>query len=453
MYGKLQPWRGLQRKPLGVSRPATAADANAYMPPPLVEPVIWRPKQRGYVDIFTNVAVIAAAAIVIRDPLYVNQPWKKWHQFDQTTNYAVRTTATPAQIATPVDQQATRPRWQQPEISPNLAAQIAAPASQVLCYADPLPWKARPQQPDIAPNLAAPSQQSFQRVLAEPPTTRIKVQPPDLSPNLAINVQVAAQLNASPEPILSRRYQQQIDLHPNLAITAQVNYLSTWIEVAQPARKWPLLDCYPNIAVNVLAQAPRVVPTPVEPIFTPRYSPQVDVYRDNAVHVATQAPYVPPLPIEPQLAIRYAPQVVEFPNLVISVPYTAPIVPPDVTQQPAGRKTRRRLEVEIDGQVFPVESVDEAYALLDRAREMATQRAEIVADEVVRRKLADKPPVNKPIRVPVPQLHTDNQELVEIVIRTRHAIARIYREQAMLAEIRLRMEQDDDDEDAILLLL
>lgn len=123
--------------------------------------------------------------------------------------------------------------------------------------------------------------------------------------------------------------------------------------------------------------------------------------------------------------------------------------------KPAGRASKRRLQVEIDGQVFPVESIDQAIALLERARELALKRAEVVAEQVVREKLTDKPPANKPIRVPVPQLHTDSQELVDIVIRTRHAIARIYREQAMLAEIRLRMElqmRDEDEEDILLLL-
>lgn len=124
--------------------------------------------------------------------------------------------------------------------------------------------------------------------------------------------------------------------------------------------------------------------------------------------------------------------------------------------QDAGRKThKKRLEVEIDGRVFPVESVDAAYALLDRARELAAKQAAVVAEQVVQRKLANNPPVGKPIRVPVPQLHTDNQELLDIVIRTRHSIARLYREQAMLAEIRLRlqMQQDQDDEDDLLILL
>lgn len=127
---------------------------------------------------------------------------------------------------------------------------------------------------------------------------------------------------------------------------------------------------------------------------------------------------------------------------------------PDTTQQPAGHK-KRRYEVEIDGQVFEVQSVDEAVQLLTQAKALAVKRAPVVAEEVVRRKLADKPPVNKPIRVPVPQLHTANEELVDIVIRARHSIAKIYREQALAAEIRLRLqlaEQDYDEEDLLFLL-
>lgn len=123
--------------------------------------------------------------------------------------------------------------------------------------------------------------------------------------------------------------------------------------------------------------------------------------------------------------------------------------------KPAGRKGKRRFVVEIDGQTFPVESIQQAQALLDQAREIALKRAKVVADAVVRQKIQDKPPTGKPIRVPVPQLHTDNQELVDIVIRARHSIAKIYREQALAAEIRIRLELqelENDDDDLMLFL-
>lgn len=126
----------------------------------------------------------------------------------------------------------------------------------------------------------------------------------------------------------------------------------------------------------------------------------------------------------------------------------------DLSNQGAGRK--RRYEVEIDGQVFPVESIQQAQALLDRARELALKRAEVIADEIVQRKLADKPPEGKPIRVPVPQIHTADKELVDIVVRARHSIAKVYREQALAAEIRLRLQLQqiaDDEEDLETLLL
>lgn len=126
-------------------------------------------------------------------------------------------------------------------------------------------------------------------------------------------------------------------------------------------------------------------------------------------------------------------------------------------QQPAGssRKQRRRYEVEIDGQVFPVESIDQARALLERARELATKQAASVAESVVRTRLTSKAPERKPIRVPVPQISTPDAALANIVIATRHSIARIYREQAMVAEIRMRMQQmerEQDEEDVLLLL-
>jgi hypothetical protein len=51
------------------------------------------------------------------------------------------------------------------------------------------------------------------------------------------------------------------------------------------------------------------------------------------------------------------------------------------TNTGAGRSRKRRYEVEIDGQIFPVESVDHARALLEQARELALQKAPQVAGQ------------------------------------------------------------------------
>jgi hypothetical protein len=126
------------------------------------------------------------------------------------------------------------------------------------------------------------------------------------------------------------------------------------------------------------------------------------------------------------------------------------------TNTGAGRSRKRRYEVEIDGQIFPVESVDHARALLEQARELALQKAPQVAQAVVEKRLHSKAPEGKPIRVPAPQLHTASDELAAIVIKARHDIARIYRQASLEAELRLRLreqENHDSDEDDIILLL
>ena len=130
--------------------------------------------------------------------------------------------------------------------------------------------------------------------------------------------------------------------------------------------------------------------------------------------------------------------------------------PPDIDPypKPAGRK-RRRLEVEIDGQVFEVESLDHAQALLDRAKAIALAKAAEIVEPIVEKRMASMPPKGRPIRVPAPQISTHSDELVSMVVRFRHEIAKIYRQAALDAEIRLRLQlqEIDDDDETILLLL
>jgi hypothetical protein len=139
---------------------------------------------------------------------------------------------------------------------------------------------------------------------------------------------------------------------------------------------------------------------------------------------------------------------------------TGPAPEPDTSSSSgAGRSRRRRYEVEIDGQIFPVESVDHARALLEQARELALQKAPQVAQAVVEKRLHSKAPEGKPIRVAAPKISTPNDELAGLVIRMRHEIARIYRQQALESELRMRIsmqmrrQNDDDDEDILSLLL
>jgi hypothetical protein len=133
-----------------------------------------------------------------------------------------------------------------------------------------------------------------------------------------------------------------------------------------------------------------------------------------------------------------------------------PPTPEEVTQTPAGRsKRKRRYEVEIDGQIFPVESPEHARALLEQAKELALKQAPQKAEAVVAQRIKAKAPEGKPIRVPVPQIYTPDPELISLVSRARIDINKMYRDAALAAEIalRLKMQEIDDDDDEILMLL
>lgn len=569
----------------------TGGITRSYVPPAPIEPVAWKPKQRGHVDIFVNVAVIAgtlaAAAIVTRDPLFVNQTWKKPFQFDQTTNLAIYAQGGTAQIRPLIEPQLTKQRWQQPDIYPNVAGRVVAQVSGLQPLMEPQLIRTRAAQPDILPNIAGRANEvtpvtrapffmaykgrawtqpevvpnlavnalsaritaaleaqrfnrkppqsdsfpnlaisavaqasrvtpaldlpTFKRIIQQPevlpnlavatnevtPVTRAPTFMPykvrawtrpeltpnlslgtvavtsrvtvaietqafkrpvvqvDIAPNLAVNVVMTSFIISADDAINYRKW-PQLDLTPNLAaraITAST-YMPAYVPEQAIARKWLQTDLYPNLAAGAVIQAPRV-PQPFDPWINKRCPPQIDLYPNLATNFVAEVARVVPLPIEPQLSLRYAPQIVEYPNLVISVPYSVPVVP-DTSQRPAGR--RKRYEVEIDGELFRVDSVQEAVELLAYAKKLAVDKAKAVANDVVSKRLEDKAPVGKPIRVPAPQVSTPDPALVSVVIEARHAIAKVYRNAALDAEIRLRMEQlqkeqDDNDEDDLLFLL
>jgi hypothetical protein len=124
-------------------------------------------------------------------------------------------------------------------------------------------------------------------------------------------------------------------------------------------------------------------------------------------------------------------------------------------QTPAGKpRKRRRYVVEIDGQEFLVESVQEATELLQRARSIAERQAEEKSERATKvlRKKAKVPEV----RIAAPEIKVSPElraELAPIV----DDIRRLYRRAAEIAELRLlllkEMRQEDDDEDDVLLLL
>jgi hypothetical protein len=132
----------------------------------------------------------------------------------------------------------------------------------------------------------------------------------------------------------------------------------------------------------------------------------------------------------------------------------APPPAPVETASPAGRR-RRRLYVQIDGQDFPVESLEHAQALLDQAKLLARRVAPQKAEEKLTTHLVVSP-YQRP-KIDRPHIVTHSPELHEIVRKAREVITETYKAAYRDAEIRLRMEgeqraQEDDDEDFMMLL-
>jgi len=122
----------------------------------------------------------------------------------------------------------------------------------------------------------------------------------------------------------------------------------------------------------------------------------------------------------------------------------------------AGRsnRKRRRYVVEIDGQIFEVQSVEHAQAILERARELATRTAQEIAAEVVPAKVVRK--VGKrPVSLPTPKISSPDPELAAAISDTRRAINEIYKQAALQAELAywLARQRDEDEEEALLLLM
>jgi hypothetical protein len=136
----------------------------------------------------------------------------------------------------------------------------------------------------------------------------------------------------------------------------------------------------------------------------------------------------------------------------------APQPDPEPTVTPAG-KGHRRYFVEIDGQQFLVNDVEQARQLLQRARAIAEHESEkkaVRAEKKLKRRVkVSSVPV---VRVPQPVIRLAPElraELMPIV----DDIKRLYSRAAELAELRLLMlkaeiaQRDDDEEDDLLLLL
>lgn len=135
-------------------------------------------------------------------------------------------------------------------------------------------------------------------------------------------------------------------------------------------------------------------------------------------------------------------------------PPVPPTPDPTPTVTPAGSSRKRRYVVAIDGQDFIVSSQAEAISLLQRARAIAEQQAEKLADTAVR-KLKRKRKVPK-VALPAPAVTVPAEFRADLAPLIAD-IERLYRQAAVAAEIRLRLAQlqneEDDDEESILLAI
>jgi hypothetical protein len=113
-------------------------------------------------------------------------------------------------------------------------------------------------------------------------------------------------------------------------------------------------------------------------------------------------------------------------------------------------KKRRRYFVEIDGQSFPVDSVAEAQALLEQARQIAPQHAEQEAEVAVQQAQV----TGEPIRIVIPKISA-SKALQPVVREHKAALTRIYSEASKRANLELarRAALEDDEDEAITVLL
>lgn len=135
------------------------------------------------------------------------------------------------------------------------------------------------------------------------------------------------------------------------------------------------------------------------------------------------------------------------------------------------RKKRRkeRFFVDIDGQSFPVDSAQDALNVLEQARALAERQAEEKArqaEKKVRRKVAKAERAEGNAAVPALRVEAPRIEVSPEIARAAapliEDIGRMYRQAAMVAEMRLLLQkqreaeekarQAQDDEDLFLLL-
>jgi len=124
------------------------------------------------------------------------------------------------------------------------------------------------------------------------------------------------------------------------------------------------------------------------------------------------------------------------------------------------RDRRRRLTVEIDGQLFNVETPQEAEDLILKAREVAAEQARVEALRVVKKRRTISRRERKPLKLdavslPAPYVKPGNADSSDLAQRIQAQLDAVYAQAARDAEIALHMHHRLalDEEEAITLLL
>jgi hypothetical protein len=121
------------------------------------------------------------------------------------------------------------------------------------------------------------------------------------------------------------------------------------------------------------------------------------------------------------------------------------------------KRQRKRVTVEIDGQLFTVNDEQEAEELIASIREVAEQQARAEADRVVKKRRTaarrEKKPLKlTPIELPAPQVKSADRDFAA---ELQSRLDEIYADAARDAEIalRVRRQAELDEEDSIVLFL
>lgn len=250
----------------------------------VIDPVVWKPKQRGYVDLFVNVAVMAgvAATMVVRPPVYVTRPFKTWTQVEHAPNLAA---LKPAQIRNAPEPTAYKRVAQQLDIAPNLAVGATPIAQVVQNQVEPIAYKRAAQQLDVAPNLAASTGTVTIRIAPWIDAVSYPRKAPqiELPANVALSAQQPGLQNSSSDAPKYPRAAPQLEVLPNLAFIVEIPPVTRapfYMQYQTRYTKPP--DNFPNLAVGTVTVQSAIAPW-IDPITYPRKAQAIDVFPNIAL--------------------------------------------------------------------------------------------------------------------------------------------------------------------------